>query len=107
MAEEHKQEESGSWWSKLDLKTVISVLTICGTSTVFVVGKIADIERRANDAVRETEVNKAEIKRVEQNQITAQRDVRDDLKDISRKIDTLAERLYDRPSRSMTKEWTK
>lgn len=107
MADAQKQGESGAWWGKLDMKTVISVLTICGSSTVFVVGKVAEIEKKASDAQRETEVNKAEIKRVEQNQITAQRDVRDDLKDISRKIDTLAERLYDRPSRSMTKEWTK
>lgn len=93
----------------INIPTILSIVTVCASSVVFVVGKVGDIDKKANDALRESEVNRAEIKRVEANQIVAQRDVRDDLKDISRKIDTLSDRLYDRTgtARPATREWTK
>lgn len=93
----------------VNIPTVLSILTVCASSVVFVVGKVADIDKKANDALRESEVNRAEIKRVETNQITAQRDVRDDIKDLGRKIDALSDRLYDRTgaARPSTREWTK
>lgn len=93
----------------INIPTVLSILTVCASSVVFVVGKVADIDKKANDAMRESEVNRAEIKRVETNQIAAQRDVRDDIKDIGRKIDALSDRLYDRTgnARPGTREWTK
>lgn len=93
----------------INIPTVLSILTVCASSVVFVVGKVGEIDKKADNALRESQVNQAEIKRVETNQITAQRDVRDDIKELGRKIDNLSDRLYDRTgaARPATREWTK
>jgi hypothetical protein len=93
----------------INLPTILTCLSMVCGAAVFVVRTVGEIDKKADDAMRESRINSADIKRVEQNQITAQRDVRDDLKEISRKLDTLADRLYDRTGgkASSIKEWTR
>lgn len=93
----------------INLPTILTCLSMVCGAAVFVVRTVGEIDKKADDAMRESRINASDIKRVEQNQISAQRDVRDDLKEISRKIDVLSDRLYDRTGGkpSSIKEWTR
>ncbi len=78
---------------KLDWPSIIvaslSVLSICGASATWVGTRVSDIRDATNANTLEINHIKEEFKRLDETQISNQRDVRDDLGKINDKLDRL------------------
>ncbi len=80
-----QQQTTGGW--KIDIPTVVAVLGLCGGTAGGILNYVGGMKEQIRDNATQVAYMKEDIKRIDNNQVTAQRDVRDDLRRIEDKLD--------------------